>query len=113
MDLMIHHDWPGNVLELEDCIDRAVILSTEGVIHAHHLPPSIQIAEPIDTPSQGSLKAWLAVLEKDLIVDALKSALGNTARAARFLGINKLLMRRRIRRYSIDLKRFKPSIGSD
>jgi len=113
MDLMMRHDWPGNVLELEDCIERAVLASTDGVIHAHHLPPSIQIAEPIDASSEGRLKAWLAALEQDLIVDALKSALGNTARAARFLGINKLLMQRRIRRYGIDLKRFRPSIGCD
>ena len=113
IDLMMHHDWPGNVLELEDCIEQAASLSTDGVIHAHHLPPSIQVAKLIDSPLRGNLKAWLAVLEQDLITDALKSAFGNTARAAHFLGINKLLMRRRIRRYGIDLKRFKPSVGDN
>ena len=86
----------------------AVFLSADGVIHAHHLPPSIQTAEPSDTPLHGNLQAWLAVLEQDLIVDALKSAFGNTARAARFLGVDALLMNRRIKKYGIDLKRFKP-----
>jgi Nif-specific regulatory protein len=108
IDLMMRHYWPGNVRELEDCIERAVFLSTDGVIHAHHLPPSIQIAGPGNAPSRGNLQAWLAVLEQDLIIDALKSAYGNTARAAHSLGINKLLMRRRITKYGIDLKRFRP-----
>jgi Nif-specific regulatory protein len=107
IDIMMRHDWPGNVLELEACVERAVLLSTDGVIHAQHLPPSIQVAEQSDGPLRSNLKAWTAALEQDLIVDALKSALGNTARAARFLGINRLLMRRRIKKYEIDFERFK------
>jgi Nif-specific regulatory protein len=108
IDLMMSHHWPGNVRELENCIERAVFLSTDGVIHAHHLPPSIRTSEPCVKPLHGNLQAWLAVLEQDLIVDALKSALGNTARAASFLGVDALLMSRRIKKYGIDLKRFKP-----
>jgi Nif-specific regulatory protein len=107
IDLLMRHSWPGNVRELEDCIEAAVLLSTDGVIHAHHLPPSVQVFEPGSTSLQGTLQGWLAVLEQDLIVDALRSARGNTAQAARFLGINKLLLRRRIKKYGLTSKHFK------
>jgi Nif-specific regulatory protein len=105
---MMSHHWPGNVRELEDCIERAAWLSGDGIIHAHHLPTSIQTCRLSDAPSQEHLQAWLTVLEQDPIVDVLKSALGNTARAARFLGFQESLMSRRIKKYGIDLNRFKP-----
>jgi Nif-specific regulatory protein len=107
IDLLTHHSWPGNVRELEDCIEGAVFLNTDGVIHAHHLPPSIQVLEPNQAPLQGDLQGWLAMLEQELIVDALRSAQGDTAQAARILGINKLLLRRRIKKYGLASKHFK------
>lgn len=39
--LMSYH-WPGNVRELENCIARSVLIAREGVIRAHHLPPTLQ-----------------------------------------------------------------------
>jgi Nif-specific regulatory protein len=42
LDMLMHHHWPGNVQELENCIERAVILSKDSMIHQHHLPPSLQ-----------------------------------------------------------------------
>jgi len=39
--LMSYH-WPGNVRELENCIARSVLIAGEGVIRAHHLPPTLQ-----------------------------------------------------------------------
>jgi Nif-specific regulatory protein len=88
-------------------IEGAVLSSNDGVIHAHHLPPSIQIARQTGMSLQGNLKSRLAALEQDLILDALKSAEGDTALASRFLGINKLLMRRRIKQYGPDSEVFK------
>jgi Nif-specific regulatory protein len=107
MDLLMRHSWPGNVRELEDCIEAAVLLSTDGAIHAHHLPRSLQVVEPSSTPLQGTLQGWLAVLEQDLIIDALRSARGSTAEAALFLGVHKLLLRRRIKKYGITSKHFR------
>lgn len=42
MDSLINYKWPGNVQELKGYIERAVVLSTDGVIHHNHLPPSMQ-----------------------------------------------------------------------
>ena len=43
--MMMSYHWPGNVRELENCIERAVLVCEGGVIHAHHLPPTLQTAE--------------------------------------------------------------------
>ncbi len=109
IDLMMSYHWPGNVRELENCMDRAVRLSNDGVIHAHHLPFSLQTAEPGEAPAQGNLQTAVAVLEQEMIVDALRSALGNTARAASLLGMDEMLISRRVKEYGIDCKRFQPS----
>jgi Nif-specific regulatory protein len=109
INMMMSYHWPGNVRELENCIERAVIISADGVIHEHHLPPSLQTAEASNTPPQGRLHDSLAALEREIIVDALKSARGNAARAARMLGVTERYMRLRLNKYEIDATRFKPA----
>jgi len=110
IDMMMSYHWPGNIRELENCIERAIILSTDGVIHGHHLPPSLQTAEASKTPPQGKLLGSLAALEHEMIVDALKSSRGNAAGAARILGGSERFMRLRMAKYAIDGRRFKQTI---
>ena len=76
IDMLMSYHWPGNVRELENCIERAVLVCEGGVIHAHHLPPSLQTAEVSGTLPRRSLTEAVASYEKDLILDALKSARG-------------------------------------
>jgi Nif-specific regulatory protein len=69
--LMAYH-WPGNVRELENTIEYAVLMGKEdGVIHGHDLPPTLQIPVAIAATgsNQHTLKARVAMLERDLIVD--------------------------------------------
>jgi Nif-specific regulatory protein len=110
IDMMMSYHWPGNIRELENCIERAVILSNDGVIHGHQLPPSLQTAEASSTPPQGKLLASLAALEHEMIADALKSSRGNAARAARTLDVTERFIRLRMTKYEIDPKRFKQSV---
>jgi Nif-specific regulatory protein len=107
IDMLMTYHWPGNVRELENCIERAVLLSSDHVIHGHHLPPTLQTAEASGTTHQGTLDGTVERLERDLIMDALKAARGNKAKAARALGITERIMGLRVRRYSIDPKRFR------
>ncbi len=102
IELLMSYHWPGNVRELENCIERAVLLSADGVIHGHHLPPSLQSAESTGTNLHETLEAAVSKLEKELILDALKSSKGNMAGAARTLGITERKMGLRISKYSID-----------
>jgi len=107
IDMMMRYHWPGNVRELENCIERAVLLSTDGVIHGHHMPPTLQTAEASGTTHQGTLVESLDNLERELIIDALKSARGNQAKAAGALGITERIMGLRVRKYGINPRRFR------
>ena len=106
IDMLMRYHWPGNVRELQNCIERAVILSSDGVIHSHQLPPTLQTAEESNTPPQGKLPAALDALEREMVVDALKSSNGNMAKAARTLGISERLIGLRVKSFGIDLRRF-------
>jgi Nif-specific regulatory protein len=86
IDMLMSYHWPGNVRELENCIERAVLVAEGDVIHPHHLPPTLQTAEPSSgSAERGSLKEMVEKYEKDIIVDSLKSSRGNMAAAARSL----------------------------
>ena len=106
IDMLTSYHWPGNVRELENCIERAVLLSEDDVIHGHHLPPTLQTAEASGTVPPNDLEAVLDGVEREMILEALKSARGNMARAARNLGITERVMGLRIKKHGIDAKRF-------
>ena len=109
IDMLMSYHWPGNVRELENCIERAVLLTSDEVIHGHHLPPTLQTAEASGTSHSGTLQEALDALERDLILDALKSARGNRAKAARALGISERLIGLRVEKHGIDSRRFRRS----
>jgi len=109
IDMLTSYHWPGNVRELENCIERAVLLSTDDVIHGHHLPPTLQTAEASGTVPPNDLEAALNGLEREMILEALKSARGNMAKAARNLGITERVMGLRVKKHGIDPKRFRTS----
>lgn len=102
--LMAYH-WPGNVRELENSIECAVLMGKEdGVIHGHDLPPTLQTPVAITATggSQHTLKARVAMLERDLIVDSLKRHKGTVSAAARELGITERMVRYKIKNLGID-----------
>jgi Nif-specific regulatory protein len=107
IDMLMSYHWPGNVRELENCLERAVLLSSNGVIHGHHLPPTLQTAEASGTENKGTLESTLDNVERDLIVDALKAARGNKAKAARELGISERIIGLRVRKFGINPRRFR------
>jgi Nif-specific regulatory protein len=107
IDALMSYHWPGNVRELENVIERAVILSDDGVIHAYHLPPTLQTAESSGTRYRGSLEQRLAAVERELIVDALKASGGNMAKASRELGLSERVMALRVERHGVDFRLFR------
>ena len=106
IDMLMSYHWPGNVRELENCIERAVVVCDAGAIHAHHLPPTLQTAEVSGTLPRQSLKEALDAYEKDLVQDALKSARGNRAKAARLLHTTERILGYAVRKHGIDPSRF-------
>ena len=87
-------------------IERAVVVCDGQVIHAHHLPPTLQTAEASGTVTHVSLAEAIAAYEKDLIQDALKTTHGNRAKAARLLDTTDRIFNYKVRKYGIDYRRF-------
>jgi Nif-specific regulatory protein len=107
LDLLTSYHWPGNVRELENAIERAAVLSSDGVIHAYHLPPSLQSAGSTGTGPVTTLDAALARLERELLIEALKMKKGNAAAAARELGLTERRMGLALHKYGVDWRRFR------
>jgi Nif-specific regulatory protein len=107
IDMLMAYHWPGNVRELENCVERAVLMSTDDVIHGHHLPPSLQTAEATGTVHRGTLQDSLDNLEREVLLDALKSSRGNMAKAARDLGLTERIMGLRVKKHGVDARRFR------
>jgi DNA-binding NtrC family response regulator len=108
------HDWPGNIRELRNACERAVLLATGSVIEKQHLtidepkrPPG-RFRSPT-TPPPGSLtsdmptqvRATVAELEKQRILEALDKCAGNQTRAAELLGISRRTLINRLDEYAI------------
>jgi Nif-specific regulatory protein len=107
IDMLASYHWPGNVRELANAVERAVVICDSQVIHAHHLPPTLQTAEASGTAQTLTLRDSLESFEKDALLDALKSARGNRAKAARLLSTTERIFNYRVKKYGIDWKRFK------
>jgi Nif-specific regulatory protein len=107
IDMLVSYHWPGNVRELANVVERAVVVCDGQVLHAHHLPPTLQTAEASGTAQTQPLRDSLEAYEKDALQDALKSARGNRAKAARLLATTERIFNYRVRKYGIDWRRFK------
>lgn len=107
IDMLMSYHWPGNVRELENIIERAVLLSQDGVIHGFHLPPTLQTGETSGTTPRQTLQTTLDAVEKEMIVEALKAHRGIMAKAARQLGLTERMMGLRVKAHDIDAKRFR------
>jgi Nif-specific regulatory protein len=108
MDMLMNYDWPGNVGQLRQIIERTVVLTTGPIIHHHHLPPEIQTSGDSAVPMLGLSEA-LEAYEKELLQDALRQAKGIRSQAARLLMTSERVFSYRLRKHRIDTRRFRPS----
>ncbi len=106
LNMLLNYDWPGNVRELENVMERAVLLSDEGVIHSYHLPLSLQpILEHL--AAEEGLEARVSQIEYDLIVEALSMFQGNVSRAAEHLNITRRALGLRLDKYRLNYKHYR------
>lgn len=110
MKILLEHDYPGNVRELENIIERALILCEHNSINAADLPP--EIFRPVQSGPQGNgvlhntgLKAAVShtreLAERDMLAKALKEAGNNRARAAQLLKIGRTSLYRKMMKYNL------------
>jgi len=107
IDMLMAYHWPGNVRELENIIERAVLLTQDGVIHGFHLPPTLQTGEASGTAPRQTLQQTLDAVEKEMLTEALKAHRGIMAKAARQLGLTERMIGLRVKAHDIDARRFR------
>jgi Nif-specific regulatory protein len=107
IDALMQYHWPGNVRELENCMERAVLLCDDQVIHAYHLPPTLQTAKDTGTQTTQSLQDAIERFEKELLIDALKSSRGNMRQAAALLQTTERIFGYKVNKYDITPKQYR------
>lgn len=105
MNLLIQYDWPGNVRQLENVIERAFALGSGDVIEVPDLPPEVRGSQQQTHHSPNSLN--IADNEKNLILRALQQTNGNKAEAAKLLGINITTVYRKMEKYHMPSEVYK------
>ena len=102
MAILMEHDFPGNVRELENIIEHAYVLCRSGLIEVRHLPPRLR-----DKESRGSWVGRTGITLKELeaihISDALRRHGGNRTAAAKELGINPSTLFRKIKSLKLEV----------
>ncbi|MBN2311206.1 MAG: sigma 54-interacting transcriptional regulator [Candidatus Hydrogenedentes bacterium] len=102
MAVLMEHEFPGNVRELENIIEHAFVLCRGGLIEPRHLPAPLRGPAGAGTPTQWE-GLTLEALEKIHIADALRRHHGNRKAAARELGINPSTLYRKMKSMDIDI----------
>ena len=110
MQLLLGYNWPGNIRELQNVIERAAVFA-EGTIEAAHLPAALTGEVSALSDEKGGdekqLDERLGEIEKGMIIEAITRAGGIQTRAAEMLGINPRSLWHRIKKYGIDVSSLK------
>jgi DNA-binding NtrC family response regulator len=99
-DALLRYDYPGNVRELENLIERAVVLSRGDLIGRGDLPLTVEAPEASGEPP-AQLTAAVEGLERRMIKNALARASGVQTRAADLLGITERALRYKLKKYGL------------
>ena len=111
-NILVTSKWDGNVRELRNCIERAVILCKGNTVTEDHLPISL-VKESISAYSSGKDKTYKMInfdlppegisideLEKHLVLQALQKSKNNKTKAAKLLGLSRGTFRYRLEKYA-------------
>ncbi len=103
LNCLLAYDWPGNVWELENCMERAVALGSGPVLHVADLPTNLQNPRraAAAVPAGGEPVLQLSELERQAILRAVTEARGDKLLAARMLGIGKTTLYRKLKEYGV------------
>jgi DNA-binding NtrC family response regulator len=109
LEILVEYNWPGNVRQLENIIERAVILDTDGTITEEDLPSVLAGREikTVITPGyevsgdMNVLKDFLKYPEKGHILSVLKEVEWNKKRAAKVLGVNRTTLYKKLQKHNI------------
>jgi DNA-binding NtrC family response regulator len=103
MNALLRYDYPGNTRELENIVERAVVLAEDDVIHIDDLPDEIRhrkyrYSSQVTSPEKA---LTISDIEKETISRTLHQCSWNQSKAARLLGISRDQLRYRLKKYEI------------
>ena len=102
MQVLLNYDYPGNVRELENILEHALIICREAVIHPDHLPDYVRQGKSArQKPPAQIVPATSPTPEHQLILDALEKTGGHRLKAARELGMERTTLWRKMKKYGI------------
>jgi two-component system response regulator AtoC len=116
MAALMEYEWPGNVREVKNAIERAVVVTEGEVVLLNSLPPVLQAtaaglrgpdAEQVTAPSSASLDDRMAQLERAFVIEALTRAAGVQAAAARILGVTERSVWHLVKKHKIEVEKIK------
>ena len=120
MDMLQRYDWPGNIRELENAMERAILLlGRQSLILPQHLPQALHRygeagqdkAQAQNYTARATLQEYLDELEKACIIDAMESCGGQIVKAAKVLGLTQRILGLRLKKYGIDYRQFRQKVN--
>jgi two-component system NtrC family response regulator len=101
-DVLLKYDYPGNVRELVNIMERAVVIARDQYITTDDLPfKSASPADDSDKKASGALRESVDELEKKLIIEAMEKTQDNQTKAADILGISERMLRYKLKKYGL------------
>jgi DNA-binding NtrC family response regulator len=107
LDTLCTYSWPGNVRQLENAIERAVVMAGNHTIDLQDLPPEIMETSVAIDQDALTLKEAKSRFEKDLVISVLARNRGNVSAAANELDIARKNLQEKIKRYDINIGEFR------
>ena len=101
MEVLMNYAWPGNIRELENVIERAVVLVKDSTIEPEHLPRELRSATLGKRGGGGGEILSLEKLEENAMREAIAATAGNVSQAAKKLGIGRATFYRKAKKYGI------------
>jgi transcriptional regulator of acetoin/glycerol metabolism len=103
----MQYNWLGNVRELKSALEYAFLVCDSRLIETHHLPPQFQSIKNLGIDAQSAtieLSTVCDINEKLELIDALRQTGGNQTQASKILGVHRMTVWNRMRKYGISLK---------
>jgi PAS domain S-box-containing protein len=104
LQLFIDYKWPGNVRELKSALQYAFVICESTLIQIEHLPAYLLEQDRFSESAGQETQGLAASDEKMELIEALRQTGGNKSKTARILGINRVTVLNRMRKYGIDMK---------
>jgi Nif-specific regulatory protein len=101
MAYLVQYDWPGNIRELENAIERAVVLGSSDTVLPEDLPAAILEIEPPSGLAAGKFQSAVQDTKKQSILNAIEQSNGNITAAARLLDVHPNYLHRLIRNMNL------------